>query len=181
MSARGAPASHGGEFRFRLEAAARRPGFRWSGGLPRWRSNGPLRGFDPRGRAVDWAARRSKRSSVVPAALSRSPPPCGAGSHRRELSRSFSLRDRTEVLLPENPANIPSISVSEGHIAVPCTAAHDRAGLKDVRPDAFRAHGGPVITRSSARRALCATRRVNPWPETVIPRAPAFAAPMSSS
>jgi hypothetical protein len=58
---------------------------------------------------------------------------------------------------------------------VPCTAAHDRAGLKDVRPDAFRAHGGPVITRSSARRALCATRRVNPWPETVIPRAPAFA------
>jgi len=28
-----------------MEAVARRPGFRWSGGWPRWRSNGPPRKF----------------------------------------------------------------------------------------------------------------------------------------
>ena len=105
-----------GRLCFRLETAAQRAGFRWSGGLPRWRSNGPLRGFDPGGGLSRPGARRSKRRSVVPAALSRSPPPCGAGSHRRELNRSFSLQDRTEVVLPENPANIPiDISVRRTH------------------------------------------------------------------
>ena len=51
--------------------------------------------------------------------------------------------NRTEVALPENPANITDISVTRTHSGA-CTASHDRAGLKDVRPDAFRAHRGPV-------------------------------------
>jgi hypothetical protein len=44
--------------------------------------------------------------------------------------------------------------------------------LKDVRPDAFPAHGRPVITGSPGRRALCAPGRVNPRPESSNPSGP---------
>ena len=60
---------------------------------------------------------------------------------------------------------------------MPCTAAHDRAGLKDVRPDAFRTHGGPVNhSIVGLTRALRDETSEPMAQKTVIRRAPAFAA-----
>ena len=113
--------------------------------------------------------------------MSRSLPPCGAAPHRRELTGPSSLPGSKGGGSAGQSSEHPIVTgIRKDKERCVCTAADDRAGLKDVRPDAFWARSGLVIDRSPARRALCAARRINPRPESSNPSGARFRPPTAA-
>ena len=91
---------------------------------------------------------------TVPYPRLRSPRPCGTRPHPRDFESKPLGMDRKGGGSAGHPSEHPIDTpvCSSTHRRCACTAAHDRAGPRDVRPEAFSGHGGEVFTRSPARR-----------------------------